>query len=271
MRIVTWNLGYWTPGKYSAVANRQEQWRFLLSLEPDVICAQECRPDDLATVEDASGYQVVGSIPTGWTACSAVVTRTELKPTPAPKTGPLFEALSGYIAVADFDSPLGRFVVASVHTPAKAVDDPLVSDEVHVQLGRTGSSRAWYNDVAFAALDALPKDAGFIFAGDWNTARLFDANYPGGGGEGGASAGEFFSRAAGHGWNESMRVRYPEEVRTFLKVGSAAYQNDHVFTDAATHSRLKSTEVIQAINGRKPVELSDHAPVVADFELHGGS
>lgn len=270
MRIVTWNLGYWTPGKYSAVANRAEQWKFLLSLDPDVICAQECRPGDLQALEGASGYEVVGSIPTGWTACSAVIARSELSPAPAARTGPLFEALNGYVAVANLRS-LAGLVVASVHTPAKAVENPLVNDEVHAKLGRQGSIRAWYNDVAFAALNALPKDPGFIFAGDWNTARLFDINYPGGAAEGGGTAVEFFSRAAEHGWNESLRVRYPEEVRTFLQSGSAAYQNDHVFTDAATHARLKSTEVVESINGRDPVQLSDHAPIIADFALKAGN
>jgi hypothetical protein len=53
MRIVTWNLGYMTPGIYKGEAIRDQQWNYLLSLNPEVMLVQECRPDDLAKVQEA--------------------------------------------------------------------------------------------------------------------------------------------------------------------------------------------------------------------------
>jgi endonuclease/exonuclease/phosphatase family metal-dependent hydrolase len=268
MRLVSWNLGYWTPGRYSGIANRQEKWRFLLSLEPDVICVQECRPGDLQGIEGGSGYEIVGSIPPRWTACSAVVARSGLGLAAAPREGALFEALSGYVALATVTTGTGTLLIASVHTPAKVLDDPSVTDDDHRRLVRTGGERAYFNDVVFAALDSLPRETGFIFAGDWNTARLFDAKYPDGGAEGGVSSTEFFTRAAEHGWGEVMRGSYPEEVKTWLKPGQAPYQLDHVFADA-TNERLATARVsvLYEINGRDAAEFSDHAPVIADFDL----
>lgn len=112
----------------------------------------------------------------------------------------------------------------------------------------------------------MPKQSGFIFAGDWNTARLFDVIYPDGA-EGGASGSEFFRRAAERGWSETMRAFRPEEVRTFLRVGTAPYQNDHIFTDRWLHEHCTSCDVIETIDGRPVVEISDHAPIMAEFEL----
>jgi exonuclease III len=268
MRIVTWNLAYMTPGTYKGAAIREQQWRFLLSLNADVMLLQECRPDDLRKVEDADArHVVVGSIPPRWIACSVVVAKEELSPLPLPRPGTLFECLSGYVALATVETPIGRLAVCSVHTPARELlDPPLLSEQDHRQLRRVGAERAWYNDVAFAALDALPREAGFIFGGDWNVARLFDSNYPIGA-EGGASATEFFRRAAERGWSETLRTFYPEEVRTYLKAGTAPYENDHVFTDAALHRRLTRCEVIETIDGPPVIELSDHAPIMAEFEL----
>jgi exonuclease III len=266
MRVVTWNLGYWTPGPYNAVANREKQWQFLLGLNADVICVQECRPQDLQDHTSSADYKMVGSIPDRWTACSAVVARTELSPMPVPRTGALLEALSGYVAVASVSTAKGTYVIASVQAPARPVEDALLSDGDHLQLRRKGGKRALYNDLAFAALDTLPKEDGFIFAGDWNTARLFDKVYAGVA-EDGASSTEFFTRAAERGWMESLRTRYPDEVRTFLKPGTAAYQDDHVFTDAGTHERLVSSEVLYTLDGWNAVDLSDHAPITVDFDV----
>ena len=54
-----------------------------------------------------------------------------------------------------------------------------------------------------------------------------------------------------------------EEERTFLKKGTRPYQLDHVFCDARTARKLRSCDV----RADPPVpELSDHAPVVTEFD-----
>jgi len=264
VRVVTWNLGYWTPSAvYNTLDNRKRAWRFLLSLDADVILVQESRPDDLAAVEKAeSEYTVVGTIPARWRACSAVIAKKSLNPLATPRSGNWLGFLSGYVALATLTTPVGNVLVASVHTPAKVAEEPALCEDDHQLLRRAGCERAWYNDVAFGALDSLPEKAGFIFGGDWNTARLFDTIYPDGAdGEAGAST-QFFTRAAEHGWCESLRKFHPNEVRTYLKPGTQPYELDHVFTDAASHQRLTACEVIA---GLPASEISDHAPVLLDF------
>ena len=264
MRVVTWNLAYWTPSAvYNTVGNRRRQWHFLLSLNADVILLQECRPGDLATVDDAaSGYRTIGTIPNRWTACAAILARDELRLESAPRPGPWFDYLSGYLAVATICSPRGRVFVSSVHTPAKFVEDPSVTPEDHESLRRPSSDRAWHNDLAFAALDALPKEAGFIIGGDWNTARLFDqqpSDF-----EGSGAGVEFFDRASKRGWAESLRKYHPAEIRTFLRPGTQPYELDHIFTDPGLNERLGRCEVLV---GLPTDEMSDHAPVIAEFAL----
>jgi exonuclease III len=267
VRVVTWNLGYWTPGKFNSIANRQRQWRFLLRLAPDLMLLQECRPEDLATVDGAAPYEVVGAIPKRWTACSAVVAKRDLDPLAAERPGPWFEFLSGYVALSTIATEIGRLLVASVHTPARVVEDPCLTDADHATLRRPGVGHAWHNDLAFAAIAALQKEAGFIVGGDWNTARLFDTVHPEGTADGAMAGGEFFTRAASHGWVETMRQKWPDEVQTYLKTGVAAYELDHVFTDAALAKQFEDCKVVLDIDGTPAANVSDHAPVVTDFSV----
>jgi len=265
--VVTWNLAYWTPGAFNSIPNQQRQWRFLLDLDPDVMLVQECRLEDLAAVDGATPYRVIGARPGKWTACSAVVAKRDLDPVPAERPGPWFEFLSGYLALATIATDIGQLLVASVHTPAKVVTDPCLSDADHGALCRPGVGRAWHNDLAFAAIEELPKEAGFIVGGDWNTARLFDTVYPEGA-EGSPMAGAaFFTRATEHGWVETMRQKWPEEIPTYLKAGTAGYELDHLFTDAALAGRFEGCDVVSEVDGVPAADVSDHAPVVAEFAI----
>jgi exonuclease III len=268
MRLVTWNLGHMTPAThYKEPENRDRQWRFLLDLNAHIMMLQECLLDDLPEFESETGpYEIVGTIRRAQSACSALIVKTELHPAAAPRAGVLFDFLGKYLALASVDSAVGRLQVCSVHTPVAEVHDVRINDEQDRRLRRSNGRRAMYNDVAFAALDALPKESGFVFAGDWNTARRFDETYPDGGAESGASGAEFFVRAAERGWSETMRAEYTDEVPTFLRQGQP-YENDHIFTDARLHARLSKCKVIYEVDGSPAVQLSDHAPIVADFDL----
>ena len=64
-----------------------------------------------------------------------------------------------------------------------------------------------------------------------------------------------------------MRVRYPDEVRTFLKADSASRQIDHVFTDARLHEPLVSSKVFEVVDGEPAVNLSDHTPILVVFDV----
>src|SRR2546423_257451 len=78
IRVISWNMAYWTHATFKTHRNRQRQWAFLVALAPDVALLQECRPGDFSVRAPAwaqAEYEVVGSIPPRWTGCSAILAR----------------------------------------------------------------------------------------------------------------------------------------------------------------------------------------------------
>jgi len=265
MRVVSWNLAYWKPGRYKTVENRRRQWSYLLGLEPDVALLQECRPTDLQKFASESAqaeYSVIGTIPHKWTACSAILVRRELRAEPDTRPDPWLDALSGYVARARIaHSAIGEVCVASVHAIAKEANYPSLSDADHLRIKRSGCKRAWNNDVAASALRGWAEGSEFVIGGDWNTARAFDEMY----GEQWPEAGrEFFEVTARWGWCESLRKFHPDEVRTYLDSKSAPYELDHLFTSQRLEHQLEKCDVV---TDSAITELSDHAPIVAEFNI----
>ncbi len=161
-----------------------------------------------------------------------------------------------------FEVPtVGPICVASVHAIAREVDHPSVSDADHMRIKRSGCDRAWNNDLAASALHGWVGDSTFLVGGDWNTARHFDAAY----GRRWPNAGrEFFDNAVRRGWCESLRKYHSDEIRTYLDAASAPYELDHLFTSPKLDSQLVKCDVDASAN---VAEMSDHAVVVADFEV----
>lgn len=271
VRVVSWNLAYMKPGSFKTISNRQRQWALLAALAPDVALLQECRPDDLAQHAPAwagQGYAVVGTLPHRWTACSAILARRELSPVALDVASlPASEQrwlayLSGYVAAATVAIDGQKIRVASVHAIAKEVDEVTPTD--HEAVRRPLLAKAWHNDLAASALRPWVEGAGFVIGGDWNNARLFDVVYPTGAeGTAGASA-DFFATRERWGWCESLRKFQADEVQTYLDPLSHPYELDHLFTDKAMDERLIRCEVL---NDPLVRELSDHATVIAEFDI----
>jgi len=266
MRVVSWNLAYMKPAGFKKVENRRRQWEFLGGLQPDIAMLQECRPEDLinlAPLEMKNEYKVLGKIPLNWSACSALLLRSDFIAEHLPPSSPWLEYLSGYLCRASFNIYGRKILSASVHTPAKEVNDPRVSQDDHTKIKRPSLELAWHNDLAAAALAAALADKsagfdGFIISGDWNTARLFDKTM------GGTACAEFFAMRTDNGWYESLRKFYADEVQTFLAPKGKPYELDHMFTDSALYEKLVSCEVMRS---EMSDDLSDHAPIVANFDL----
>lgn len=273
MRLLSWNMAYMKPGAFKMVANRERQWALLAELAPDVALLQECRPDDIvfhAPSGMTEAYDVVGTLPDRWTACSAVLARRTVKAVPLDRAAlPAAESrwldyLSGYVAAAVVTVEGQEIAVASVHAVAKEVTDIALSDADHERVRRRALNRAWHNDLAVAALAPWVEGRPFIIGGDWNNALLFDTNYPLGAEGGPGASAEFFENRSAAGWHHALRKFHEEEVRTYLDTGSAPYELDHIFTDQSLHERLNSCEVLDQAS---TAGLSDHAPVVAEFSL----
>lgn len=262
VRVVSWNLGYWTPGcGFNTVANRQAVWEYLADLGPDVVLAQECRPEDAVTKAGGfDDYVVVGAIPPRWTACSVVVARRDLAPTPAERPGLLLERLSGYVALAEIRLPGSeQCLLGSVHAPAKLIPPEWVSDAERARIGRPETGEVWHNDAAVAAVEPLAACcAAFVVGGDFNTCRSYD-DHPTFGQV--PNCRSWFERRQDGGWFDAMRRFHPDELRTYLKPGTGSYELDHVFTNGGLYGRITECRVLDAGG------LSDHAPLLIELDL----
>lgn len=134
-------MAYMKPGRFKTIMNRRRQWRLLEAVLPDVALLQECRPDDLATLAPgwmADEYDIIGRIPDGWIACSAVLARKSLRAAPFDR-GLLperrwLEFFSGYIATARLAWAGIPINVASVHEIAAEVDNAAVTEMDHCHM-----------------------------------------------------------------------------------------------------------------------------------------
>jgi endonuclease/exonuclease/phosphatase family metal-dependent hydrolase len=110
------------------------------------------------------------------------------------------------------------------------------------------------NDLIFHELAGLVEGP-FIAAGDWNTGRTQRS----------AKAGiEFFERAHQRGWYDCVWDRGGEEIQTWFGRGNLI-QDDHIFSDHTLGERAR--EAWAGGDAALRLELSDHAPLVIDFDV----
>jgi endonuclease/exonuclease/phosphatase family metal-dependent hydrolase len=115
MRVVTWNMGCGSPrftGRYRKA--RDEAWRFLFSLEPDVVLLQEAllEPPAWVLAEGAFFPQVPAW--EGQDAGTAVFVRGGAPATPRPLVVP-----GSLISAVDVLGIEGALTVVSVHVDTK--------------------------------------------------------------------------------------------------------------------------------------------------------
>lgn len=151
--------------------------------------------------------------------------------------------------------------LASVHAHASKIPKNLLATNPHRDVEPvTRDGSLWELDLIPFELHQLFLDESYIWGGDLNSAGTMDdvPNFLGG------------NRKLRQMWLEAgsvdLRTRWLEqEQQTFFRPGNRAYQIDHLFSDAATESRVTAWSV-----DRRPVEveppLSDHAPVIVELE-----
>src|SRR5439155_16093202 len=86
-----------------------------------------------------------------------------------------------------------------------------------------------------------------------------DSSYPG------TAGAEFFARVRERGWFDCVWEKCGEEMQTWFRAGDRPYQLDHAFCDPALGDRLQTVRV--ATEAAANLGLSDHAPLILDFEV----
>ena len=228
-----------------------QAWHFLLGLGPDLAFVQEALPPSWVRTE---GQLLSGPMKVWGSAIFSP--RYPLTPFRLPEENRL-RALGSYIAVGVASLPDGTDAfLASVHArPAPATGRQL-GDLDPATVKRGSVPQANVNDLVFAELKPLVGTR-FLAAGDWNTGRTQSS----------PKAGvEFFERALASGWHECGWDRFGNEVKTWFREGSKLIQDDHVFSDKSLDELVRN-EPWAAEDAARHLGLSDHAPLIVDFEV----
>jgi endonuclease/exonuclease/phosphatase family metal-dependent hydrolase len=135
------------------------------------------------------------------------------------------------VAAAEVEGPNGALVTASIHVS-------------------TRNQRRRLRGLISALLPAL-KGNRFIVGGDFNAAREYSER----------AYGWFFDELTSYGFHDCHRAIYGREVTSFWghQAPKGGIQDDHLFIDGASASRVLSCDVVDNTEVRR---LSDHGPLV---------
>jgi len=253
MRVVSWNMGMARQSHHRPGLHDQA-WHYLLGLGPDLAFVQEALPPSWVRSE---GALIQGPF-TQWG--SAIFSpRYPIERFLLPDETPL-RALGSYLALGLASLPDGSdALVASVHAVDRKATKAQLGNLDPASVARTPRTHPWVSDVVFVGLDSLIRRRQFIVAGDWNTARRFGSR------RSSRMAEAFFRRARGREWFECINEKSGQEMRTWFRSGSQPSQIDHAFCNHALHEKLQGVRV--GTDAAEHLELSDHAPLILDFDI----
>ena len=224
MRIVSWNMGCATK-RYCSV--RDEAWRLLLDLQPDVALVQEAMLDVPAwLLKEGTLFIRPAYDGQGWG--SGVLVRGA-----AARELPLVSPGS-FIVAAEVEQPGRSTLVASIH----------VCPDKHLakNMGTLGD-----------VLQPLLAGRRFIVGGDLNSGRHFDAVYKR------STHRTFLEKLATIRAHDCHFALHGQEIQSYWGRAVEAYQVDHLFVDDGTGPAVRACDVLTTDETRR---LSDHSPLV---------
>lgn len=251
-------------------------WPHLLDLAPDVALLQEVGslPECVRARFRCEAVRAMGKSGAAQKFSTAILVRGQIGEVlplrgPAPWVDAELDRFRGNLlahAVVPNGGPALRAV--SVYSPAWPVDRNRLEGIDVSSVRLTQNRDVWVADLLWAALAVRPSPltASWVVAGDFNLSETFDL-WPGGP----RGNREYLDRMAELGFVECLRSTKGELTPTYRHTnGAVKHQMDHLFVTQDLVHHLRSCDVGSAeeVFGRG---LSDHLPIVADFDLTGGA
>jgi len=241
MRIVDWNIN-----------RRLPPWEYLINeLDPDIALIQEC--SKLPKTLDSS--KVIHTLAKDRKFGNAIYVKDAV-----------WEELS-------IDTTrTGSLMVARVTTPK---DESLVVINLYGLLEslHENPSRKLVHPGIHIALSELsyllggltrPKYTNFVLAGDFNNDRRMDT-HPTFARKGKRTTNLMFDRVEDYRLQDCVKEYYPDSVQTYRhNTGNYFWQLDHMF---ASKKIFKNLNNLYIDNSDEVNRLSDHNPIVADFDI----
>ncbi len=250
MKIATFNI--------NNVNNRLENLlAWLAACEPDVVCLQELKAEDLAfplaEIEDA-GYGAAWAGQRTWNGVAIlardtapVITRTTLPGDPSDVQARYIEAAVNGVLIGSIYLPNGN------PNPGPKFDYKL----------------AWFERLLSHAAKLIAADAPVVLAGDYNVvpteADIYQPNKWAGDALVDPKARAAFQRLLNQGWTDSLRAVHPTgPLWTFWSYLRNRWSNDkglrldHLLVSPSLADQLVDAGVDRAVRGE--TGASDHAP-----------
>ncbi len=265
MRVMCWNM--------RRARAKSHAWQYLLDQTPDVALLQEvCGLPD--AVRGTYAQQVETPINRAGAPQrfhTALLVRGEIGPAielraSSARVQAQLDRYRGCLVANEISLFDGRRLTAvSIHSPAWAVDHSEFDDADVARVRLEKNSKVWVTDLLRDALSQVEglRDQPWILAGDLNCCETLDR--PPNGWRGNK---EYLDRMDALGLVECLRRHQGRLTPTFRsRSGSVRNQIDHMFVTPPLAKALVSCET-----GRREdvyegaVALSDHLPVVAEFE-----
>lgn len=265
MRVLTWNC--------RRATRRSPVWEHLHEWSPDIALLQEVTsfPSSLINEYDIRFEKAAGKSGQPQRFGSALLVKGEVGDELQLRSNHAWAdseiaRFSGNLFGNEVQLRSGRRLRAvCVYSPAWPVDRGRLAgvETSHVKL--TLNPDVWVADLLWSALKAmdLPNGSEAIVGGDFNLSETFDAWRGGPRGN-----REYLDRMGDLGLMECLRAYNGALTPTFRNPcgGKVIHQIDHLFVTPTLASRLIScvTGDAEEVFGGS---LSDHLPVVADFEV----
>lgn len=269
MRVVSWNMAYW-----SHRATHDRAWRWVIeALQPDILLCQECVPPDWVKAErnvvwdeaypDSKqpwGTGIVTNLPCKRARIDALDDWLGKLPPAVPgKHRSFIYRADGWVAAAKLEMPqIGETLVASIHNPAFAIEQPRLEGVDITPMRLKLNKDLWLLDVLFHYLRPL-LGSRLLVGGDFNYSRLLDPpKRPRGN-------NEFFDRLAAEGFVSLHRRFHDRDSQTFFKKNGREHQLDYLYADEPV---ARYATACRAHPYDDVTELSDHSPLVADLTFN---
>ena len=269
MRVVAWNMN-------GAKATRQGAWEYLSELRPDIALLQEVGEVPLSVAAEFEHYAVPAVQKNGQAQkfMGATLVKGQIAAALAiPAREEWIERelskFSGNLLSHQVEPESGPPIHAiNVYNPAWDLDQSGFGDIDTTGVRLTQArEKIWLGDLLWSCLPTMFGDrAGhWVIAGDFNLSESFDQWS--GGPHGNL---EYLNRMASLGLTECLRHFAGKPVPTFKNTagGKVLHQMDHMFVSES----LASSLVRAWVGDQSRVfdqGLSDHLPVIADFDIGG--
>lgn len=264
MKIVSWNLN-------KATAERIKSWEYLLDLQPDIALLQEVNsiPDFINETFDCSYQKAIKKGKTTQNFGTAILVKGNINNpislvSQSKWVNEQLNCYTGIFVSEQITLNTGfRANVVSVHSPAWCFDSFDIDEIERSEIKLKNNSKIWGTELLWSALTKTKNksDLPWIVGGDFNMSTLFDQPRNRGN-------QEVLDRMKEIDFEECLFKVKGEFTPTFRNVRSKEllHQLDRLFVSPQLIGKLKTCEVGEAdfiFENR----LSDHLPIIADFDI----